>query len=125
MQGQALSNLILPELAKNMKVSLPKHRPTGTGIAHFGVGAFHRSHQAFYTQLTMNEDESQVNWGIVGVGIMPFDFKMNQILKKQDYMFSLVEKSPSEEVAYTIVNSITDHIYAAEDISELLEKVCG
>ena len=25
-----------------------------TGIVHFGIGAFHRAHQAWYTDLAMN-----------------------------------------------------------------------
>ena len=71
----------------------------------------------------MDQDESQTEWGIIGVGIMPFDLKMNQVLKKQNFMYTLVEKAPEGNPSYRIVNSIMDHIYAAEDTVEMLEKV--
>lgn len=67
----------------------PKTKEISAGIAHFGVGAFHRSHQALYTQLAM-EEKGEKCWGIIGVGIMPFDLKMNKVLKNQDYLYSLV-----------------------------------
>ena len=123
MQKQALCQEKLDEFKENDKVNIPKRKPTSSGIAHFGVGAFHRSHQALYSQLAMDSDEDQTSWGIVGVGIMAFDLKMNQVLKKQDYLYTLVEKAPEGTPEYRIINSIIDHIYAAEDTKELLEKV--
>ena len=37
------------------------------GIAHFGVGNFHRAHQAFYIDRCLALP-SQEDWGIVGIG---------------------------------------------------------
>lgn len=123
MQNQHLCRKKLEELGKSEKVNVPLRKPIGAGIAHFGVGAFHRSHQALYTQIAMDQEESQAEWGIIGVGIMPFDLKMNQVLKKQDFLYTLVDKAPQGKSAYHVINSIVDHIYAAEGTTELLEKV--
>ena len=37
------------------------------GIVHFGVGGFHRAHQAMYVDALMNEGKA-LDFGIVGVG---------------------------------------------------------
>ena len=38
------------------------------GIAHFGVGNFHRAHQAFYIDRCLALPNQQ-DWGIVGIGL--------------------------------------------------------
>ena len=38
------------------------------GIAHFGVGNFHRAHQAFYIDRCLALP-GQSDWGIVGIGL--------------------------------------------------------
>ena len=40
-----------------------------TGIVHFGVGGFHRAHQAMYLDRLMNAGEA-FDWAICGVGVM-------------------------------------------------------
>jgi mannitol-1-phosphate/altronate dehydrogenase len=39
------------------------------GVVHFGVGGFHRAHQAMYHDRLMNEGIA-LDWGICGVGVM-------------------------------------------------------
>ncbi|RYY10379.1 MAG: mannitol dehydrogenase family protein, partial [Alphaproteobacteria bacterium] len=53
-----------------------------TGIVHFGVGGFHRAHQAMYLDQLMNEGKA-LDFGICGVGVMPFDLKMRDALVSQ------------------------------------------
>jgi mannitol 2-dehydrogenase len=40
-----------------------------TGIVHIGVGAFHRAHQAFYTDMLLQNPENK-GWGICGIGLL-------------------------------------------------------
>jgi mannitol 2-dehydrogenase len=49
------------------------------GVVHFGVGGFHRAHQAMYHDRLMNEGIA-LDWGICGVGVMPADQRMKQAL---------------------------------------------
>ena len=49
------------------------------GIVHFGVGAFHRAHQAKYLDALMEQGKA-LDWGICGVGVMPFDLKVRDAL---------------------------------------------
>ena len=41
-------------------------RPTGIGIVHFGVSAFHRAHQAAYIDALLKHDP---RWGVAGVSL--------------------------------------------------------
>ncbi|NLS14203.1 mannitol dehydrogenase family protein [Vibrio sp. SM6] len=64
-----------------------------TQIVHIGFGAFHRGHQALYTDLT-NELANE-RWGICEINMFgPADL-IND-LNQQDGLFTVVEKSASE-----------------------------
>src|SRR5260370_603981 len=59
------------------------------GIVHFGVGGFHRAHQAMYTDRLLNEGAA-LDWGICGVGVMAADREMQRALDAQDALYTLV-----------------------------------
>ena len=59
------------------------------GMVHFGVGGFHRSHQAMYLDRLMNLGLA-LDWGICGVGVMPADEAMRDALSGQDGLYTLV-----------------------------------
>ena len=63
------------------------------GIVHFGVGGFHRAHQAMYLDRLMNEGKA-LEYGICGVGVMPFDQRMRDAMQAQDCLYTLVLKYP-------------------------------
>ena len=54
-----------------------------TGIAHIGVGGFHRAHQAAYTDALMNTGEG-LEWGICGIGTRAEERAMRDALAAQD-----------------------------------------
>lgn len=56
------------------EVALPAYALSDTrhGIAHIGVGGFHRAHQAYYTDALMNLGEG-LDWAICGVGLRAED----------------------------------------------------
>ena len=62
-----------------------------TGVVHFGVGGFHRAHQALFHDRLM-KDGKALDWGICGVGVMPADEKMRDVMRDQDGLYTLVEK---------------------------------
>lgn len=43
---------------------------TQHGIAHIGVGGFHRAHQAFYTHALLDQGRD-LDWRICGIGLRP------------------------------------------------------
>src|SRR5262245_5961978 len=61
------------------------------GVVHFGVGGFHRAHQAMYHDRLLNAGKG-FEYGIVGVGVMPQDRAMKDALESQDHLYTLVVK---------------------------------
>ena len=37
-----------------------------------------------------------MDWGIIGSGVLNYDYQMREKLKKQDYLTTLIELDPSE-----------------------------
>lgn len=95
-----------------------------TGIVHFGVGGFHRAHQAMYLDRLMNKGEA-LDWGICGVGVMPSDQRMRDALNSQDGLYTLMVKHPSGKYEATVIGSIIDFLYAPDDPEAVLELMAA
>jgi mannitol 2-dehydrogenase len=75
------------------KVATPTYPRTSLkpGIVHFGVGNFHRAHQAVYLDALFNQGLDH-DWAIVGAGLLPSDQAMREALAPQDYLTTVVEQ---------------------------------
>ena len=93
-----------------------------TGVVHFGVGGFHRAHQAMYHDRLMNRGEA-LDWGICGVGVMPGDERMRDVLRAQDGLYTLIEKHPDGSRDARVIGSITEYLFAPEDPEAVIEKL--
>ncbi|MFV0431647.1 MAG: mannitol dehydrogenase family protein [Alphaproteobacteria bacterium] len=91
------------------------------GIIHFGVGGFHRAHQAVYMDDLLNMGETE--WGICGIGVMGADKKMHQILQSQDYLYSLTIKHPDGHYDTRVIGSIIDYLYAPDNPEAVISKI--
>jgi mannitol 2-dehydrogenase len=96
-----------------------RERLTG-GIVHFGVGGFHRAHQAMYLDSLMN-DGTALDWGITGVGLLPGDRRMHDVLHAQDCLYTLVVKDPDGTMHPRVIGSIIDYRFAPDDPEAVLE----
>ena len=91
-------------------VSIPTYdRSTLTaGIMHFGVGNFHRAHQAVYLDALFNTG-CDPDWAIVGAGVLPSDEKMRLLLASQDFYTTIVEQSANRSSAL-VTGSMVDFL---------------
>lgn len=80
------------------------------GIVHLGVGAFHRAHQAVYTDLALGHRFGP--WGIVGVSLRHPDVR--DALAPQDHLYAVAERSAEAEVV-RVVGCLQDMLVAPED----------
>mmetsp|Transcript_10768 Transcript_10768/g.16370 ORF Transcript_10768/g.16370 Transcript_10768/m.16370 type:complete len:474 (+) Transcript_10768:52-1473(+) len=64
-----------------------------TGIVHFGVGRFHRAHEALYIQDLLSQ--GCLEWGICGVCMLPNDSYVFESLRAQDCKYTLIERDNS------------------------------
>ncbi len=71
------------------------------GMVHFGVGNFHRAHQAVYLDRLMNAGQG-LDFAIIGAGVMPGDQRMRDTLAGQDHLYTVVEQSAAASDARVI-----------------------
>ena len=94
----------------------------GVGIVHFGVGGFHRAHQAMYLDSLMNQGAA-LDWGICGVGVKPADAAMKRALVPQDGLYTLVVKHPDGRLEPRVIGSIIEYLYAPDAPEPVLERL--
>ncbi|WP_120995290.1 mannitol dehydrogenase family protein [Stutzerimonas urumqiensis] len=87
-----------------------------TGIAHIGVGGFHRAHQAAYTDALMNTGDG-LDWGICGIGTRAPERAMRDALAGQDYLYTLVELDDRPDTEVRVIGAIRDMLLV-EDACE-------
>nr|WP_286981896.1 mannitol dehydrogenase family protein [Corynebacterium sp. UBA5992] len=111
-----LSNSALDTIARDTDVHVPGYDRSAIkpGIVHFGVGGFHRAHQALYIDRLLRQGEA-FDFGIVGMGVMPSDARMRDALHSQDCLYTLTEKSPDGTLNSRIIGSIIDYVFAPDD----------
>ena len=78
------------------------------GIVHIGVGNFHRAHLSWYLHRLMQKNKN-LDWGIIGSGVLDYDHQMQQKLKKQDFLTTLIELDPDGNKNCEIVGPMIDY----------------
>ncbi|WP_372983724.1 mannitol dehydrogenase family protein [Microbacterium sp.] len=116
--------LELPAAANLTDVALPGYDrdQVTTGIVHFGVGGFHRAHQALVLDRLMNGGKA-LDWGICGIGVLPSDARMRDVMDRQDGLYTLVEKYPDGTSTARVIGSITEYLFAPDDPAAVIEKL--
>ncbi|QWW67337.1 mannitol dehydrogenase family protein [Rhizobium sp. WYJ-E13] len=93
-----LSLATLAEAAKTAAIPAYERASLKAGIVHFGVGNFHRAHQAIYLDDLFNAG-SDHNWAIIGAGVLPSDAAMRDKLAAQDFLTTVVEQDNNKTAA--------------------------
>ena len=96
----------------------------GVGIAHFGVGGFHRAHQAMYVDRLLQRGLAR-EWGICGIGVMPADRRMRDVLRAQDGLYTLILEHPDGGRDARVIGSIVDYRYAPDDPEATIELLAA
>ncbi|WP_395603351.1 mannitol dehydrogenase family protein [Pseudomonas sp. B21128] len=106
------------------EVQLPAYSLSDTrqGIAHIGVGGFHRAHQAYYTDALMNTGEA-LDWAICGAGLRTEDRRARDDLKEQDYLFTLFELGDRDDTEVRVIGAIRDMLLAEDGAQALIDKL--
>ena len=113
-------------LAGSVAVPAPTYDRSqlSVGIVHFGVGGFHRAHQAMYLDRLMNAGQAY-DWAICGVGVLPADRRMRDALEAQGYLYTLVEKHNDGVHTARVIGSIVDYLYAPDDPAAVVDRLAN
>ncbi|WP_336205567.1 mannitol dehydrogenase family protein [Nonomuraea sp. LPB2021202275-12-8] len=109
-------------LAGRMAIPAYDRSKLTVGIVHFGVGGFHRAHQAMYLNRLMNEGKAH-DWAICGVGVLPGDVRMRDALTAQGGLYTLVQKHADRTSEARVIGSIIEYLFAPDDPEAVIEKM--
>ncbi|HET8956985.1 MAG TPA: mannitol dehydrogenase family protein [Microcella sp.] len=116
-----LSRETLPHI--DQRVGRPDYlaEERSASIVHFGVGGFHRSHQAMFIDRLLTAGHR--DWAICGVGVLPFDRAIRDALAHQDGLYTLVTTSEDGTSAAQIIGSIAEYLYYPDNPQAVLDKL--
>jgi mannitol 2-dehydrogenase len=112
----ALSRATLIDLPERIeRPAYDRHR-VAVGIAHLGVGNFHRAHQAVHLDRILAQP-GQEGWGICGIGVVdtPAERARAASLARQDGIYKLTVLPPRGEPTTAVIGSIVDCLFAPAD----------
>lgn len=109
-----LSDAVLSDLPPTVQRPAYDRSGIATGIVHLGVGAFHRAHQAVYTDDVLAGDP---RWGIVAASLRSPD--TFDALEPQSGLYTLSVRSQDGE-ALRVIGSISRVIVAPQALDDLL-----
>ncbi|MBT2537516.1 mannitol dehydrogenase family protein [Arthrobacter sp. ISL-69] len=112
-QPEAQSAVDLPQLNRRLNPSAK----APVRIVHLGLGAFHRSHQAWFT----HQASDAADWGIAAFTGRRPDAAL--ALAEQDGLFTVVERADGGD-SFTVVSSIVEAADGA-DVQRLAELVAA
>ncbi len=93
------------------------------GIVHFGVGNFHRSHQAMYLERLFDAGLAR-DWAICGVGVLPGATSgCGTRSAAQSMRYTLVERYPDGAASARTIGSIAQYLFAPEDPLAVVERL--
>lgn len=90
-----------------------------TGIVHLGIGAFHRAHQAVFTEDAI--DAKGGDWGIIGASLQRPD--VPDALAAQDCLYTV--ESLGREARYRVMGVERAALFAPRDRAQLLAALAA
>jgi fructuronate reductase len=86
-----------------------------TGIVHLGIGAFHRGHEAVYTERALAAGDPR--WGIVGASLRSPDTR--DALRPQDFLYTVAARDAEGE-SLQIIGALRDVLVGPENPEALI-----
>jgi len=111
-----LCNASLAQLPAGIQRPAYDRSQVARSIVHLGVGAFHRAHQAMYTEAVLASGD--LAWGIVGAGIVSSNMKT--ALQPQDGLYTLAAMGPQGD-QLQVIGAILEVLGGEDDDGQLLD----
>jgi mannitol 2-dehydrogenase len=77
-----------------------------------------------YIDRLLEQGKAQ-EWGICGVGVLPSDRRMAEVMAAQDCLYTLVVKHVDGSMDARVVGSIIEYLLAPDDPEAVVEKMAG
>jgi len=110
-----LSERTLASLSASVARPAYDRAATRRGIVHLGLGAFHRAHQALYTEAAMANGD--LRWGTVGVSLR--SKAVSDVLVPQNLLYCVLERE-GEDAHARLVGVLRAALHAPTQLGEVL-----
>ncbi len=117
-----LASRTLPLLSASVATPAYDREQVRAGIVHLGLGGFSRSHLAVYLDRLMAQGEA-MDWGICGVGVLPGDRRMAEVMAAQDCLYTLVVTHPDGFLGAQVIGSVVEYLLAPDDPEAVVERM--
>ena len=74
---------------------------------------------------TLLEQGLAREWGICGIGVMPADCRMRDVLRDQNGLYTLILEHPDGSRDARVIGSIVDYRYAPDDPQATIELLAA
>ena len=118
----ALSQHTLGELGEEVRRPAYDRSKVTASIVHFGVGGFHRAHEAMYLDALMNKGVA-LEWGLCGVGVLPHDRRIIDTLRAQDGLYTLIVKHPDGHREPRVIGAVTEVMFAPDNPKAVVDRL--
>ncbi len=115
-----LNQAKLSHLPADVKVPEYDRDAIAAGIVHLGIGAFHRAHQAFFTEAVLNRFGG--DWGIVGCSLRSAG--VYEQLAPQDGLYTLVERGNDSE-KLQVIGAVKDVMVGPDNPAKLVDLMAS
>ncbi len=116
---QNLNKLIEAGGSDNLTLPSYNRDETKIGIVHIGLGAFHRSHQAFFTEKVLNAKGG--NWGISGISMRNLELQKN--LQEQDCLYTLAIADKTDE--FQVISALKEVLVASKEADKVIARLAN
>ncbi len=108
----------LPTLPANIQRPIYDPSTVGIGIVHLGIGAFHRAHQAVYTDAAMAHAGG--DWGICGVSLK--SPTVRDQLAPQDGLYAVRSVSQAGDT-WRAIGSVREVLFAPQQMTDVIARI--
>ena len=115
-----LSESSLTRLAAQVERPGYDRAQQGVAIVHFGIGAFHRAHQAWYTDRAMEAGDR--DWAITGVSLR--SPTVAEQLNPQDGLYTVSERSAGAD-KIRLVGAVRDVLIAPRQREQVIAAIAA
>lgn len=120
---QRLGPTTLNDVRSTVPIPRYSRQATTQGIAHIGVGNFHRAHEALAVDDLLTQDPTQP-WAICGIALLPSDEPLARRMQAQEGLYTLVEKHADGTWDSRVIGSITQVLFAPDSPEAVIDKLC-
>jgi fructuronate reductase len=116
--SEHLSTAALAKVARGVARPAYDRNAVNIGVVHFGPGAFHRAHQAWFFESLLAQDP---RWGISAVSLRSTDVR--DALAPQDHLYTLAIRDAA--ISYQVIGAIRELFVAPENPEAVLARLCA